>query len=211
MNASKGEEAYGAYANMELFYGRTPWYYNGDRQNGEFWVDMNETNTRWIEGGAYVGYYGLNNTGSPFYSETTPNYFYARSYGPNTYSEFDYPGIGPAYGAWYGLYIAQQGVANGNWCVQWAWDKSPDACYNDFPKKSEQLQTGLEYATTQGTGAEINGRSVGWTEWNNWTWHEGWYGAYSKAHVEYTGSPLCIVAPATGYTYGSVAFSDPGC
>jgi hypothetical protein len=95
--------------------------------------------------------------------------------------------------------------------VQWAWDKSPDACYNDFPKKSEALQTGLEYATSAGTGAEINGRSVGWTEWNNWTWHEGWYGAYAKAHPNYSGSPLCIVIPASGYTYGSVAFADPGC
>jgi hypothetical protein len=209
MNESKGEAVLGSFANMELYYGRTPWWYKGDRQNGEMWVDMNNSHTRWIEGGAYVGAH-YNPAGSS--SETTPYYFLANTYGPGTYSELDYAGTGPAYNTWYGLYLAEKvGEANGTWCAQWAWDSKPDLCWSAYRNHATELQTGLEYATSAGTGAEINGRSVGWEQWTDWSWHEGWEGAYAHAITKYDGSPLCMVAPAPGYKYGSVAFADPGC
>jgi hypothetical protein len=209
MNEAKGEAAFGAFANMELFYGRTPWYLSGDRQNGEIWVEMSPNHARWIEGGAYIGAHYTSEGSS---SERTPYYFLAASYGPGTYAEYDYPGTGPAYETWYGLYLAErEGKPNGEWCAQWAWDKVPDRCWIDFRTKSTELETGLEYATSPISGAEINGRSVGWQEWTNWTWHESWSGAYAHATPYRTGSPLCVTEPVPGHTYGSVAFAAPGC
>jgi hypothetical protein len=208
MDQEEGESVYGAQADMELYYGKTPWYYAGDRQNDELWVDMNENHTTWIEGGAYVGY-AYTAEGSS--SESTPYYFLANSYGPGTYSEFDYPGAGPAYNTWYGLYLDEPHGVNGEWCATWIWDNTPDRCWVDYRYKATELQTGLEYATEPESGAEINGRSIGWDEWTNWTWHESWSGSYKRASSGYTGSPLCINVPAPGYTYGSVAFAAPGC
>ena len=204
MDPSKGEAVYGAYANMELFYGTVPSWEEGDFETGEMWVGLGQE--RWMEGGATIGHgWSENLTGNG----TTPYYFVARSYGPKQYYEFDWYGVGPGFNNWYGLYISEQKTANGNWCTQWAWDKSPDFCWNGFQNKSTDLETGMEYATSPASGPTFNGRSVGWQEWTNWTWHAFWYGAYNKARPYYE-KPLCINAPAPGYTYGSVAFAT-GC
>jgi len=204
MSSAKGEKVFGASSNMELYYGVTPWWEAGDRQNAEMWVGLG--NDRWVEGGATVGHGYNAGTGA----ESTPMYFVARNYGPGSYWEFDWQGDGPGYYNWYRLYIAEQGTANGTWCTQWAWDSKPDFCFADFAPSSTELEAGLEYATSPASGARINGRSVGAEEWTNWTWHESWSGSYNHAQPFYE-SPLCINVPAPGYTWGSVAFSAPGC
>ncbi len=201
MNQPKGEEVYGAYANIETFYGNVPRWADGDRINNELWVSF-EGGNKWVEGGATIGNY-LN--------ATTPDYFVASEYGCNTcYWEFDYPGASPGYNSWYGLYIDEPNGANGEWCAQWAWDSKPDFCFSGLWTASDELETGMEFATKQRGGADNNGRSVGWEQWTNWTWHELWAGAYSHAEP-YVEEPLCINVPAPGFNLGSVAFAAPGC
>jgi len=201
MSQPQGEEVYGAYADIETYYGDVPRWAKGDRINDELWVSF-EGGHKWVEGGATIGN-GLD--------ATTPDYFVAREYGcGNCYWEFDYPGASPGYYNWYGLYLNEPNGATGEWCATWAWDSKPDFCFGGMWTASDELETGMEFATTQKSGANNNGRSVGWEQWNNWTWHELWAGAYNHAEP-YWEAPLCISVPAPGYALGSVAFAVPGC
>jgi hypothetical protein len=199
MNKSRGEELYGAKAEIESYYGYVPRWASGDRINNELWVAF-ENGKKWVEGGATIGN-GLN--------ATTPDYFVARDSG-SSYWEFDYPGASPGYNTWYGLYLDEPHGATGEWCATWVWDSTPDFCWTGFWTASDEVETGMEFATTQQSGADNNGRSLGWALWTNWTWHELWQGSYTHAEP-YWEEPLCINDPAPGYTWGSVAFSAPGC
>lgn len=201
MNQPKGEEVYGAEAELETYYGNVPLWKKGDFITNELWVSF-ENSASWVEGGAVIG------NGS---NESTPYYFVARQYNCNKcYYEFDYYPAGPAYNTWYTLYIDEPGGPDGEWCTTWAWDSKPDFCFAGFWKASDELTTGMEYGTTTSSGADNNGRSVGWDMWTNGTWHRSWQGAYSKAEPYYI-KPMCINAPAPGYGYGSIAFAAPGC
>jgi hypothetical protein len=200
MNEPEGEEVYGAQAELETFYGDVPRWEYGDFITNELWVAFANGN-EWIEGGAVIGN-RLN--------ATTPNYFVAREYGADKYLEFDYPGEGPGYYAWYGLYLDEPHGANGEWCATWGWETAPDYCFAGFWTASDELSTGMEFGTTTASGADNNGQSLGWALWTNWTWHEQWEGAYAKAEPSWN-PPLCISAPSPGHNYGSVAFAVPGC
>lgn len=204
MNKSLGEESYGGHAALESYSGYVPRWENGDFITNEMWVGTGEGGAKWIEGGAVIGNY-LN--------ATTPDYFVAREYGPKEFYEFDYPGASPGYNKEYGLYLDEPyGDADGTWCATWDWDSKPDFCFSGFWTASTELETGMEYATPTSSGAYNNGKSVGQTQWNNWTWHEIWAGSYNHAEP-FRIKPLCIVTPVSGYTWGSVAFSyeAPGC
>jgi hypothetical protein len=199
MDTTRGEKVYGAFSNIESYYGNVPRWASGDRINNEMWVGFGET--KWVEGGATIG---------NLLDATTPDYFVARELGGGQYWEFDYPGASPGYNTWYGLYLDEPNGPNGTWCATWAWDSKPDFCFPGFWTASAELEAGLEFATTQQSGADNNGRSVGWAQWTDGSWHETWSGAYRHAEP-YREAPLCINAPAPGYTYGSVAFAVPGC
>jgi hypothetical protein len=209
MKSQDGEYVYGAYDDIESYYGKVPLWYEGNRINNEMWVGLgSEYNTHWIEGGAMIGS-GYNE----LLGEEKIGYFVAYSY-PEHYWEYDYGAATPGYNNWYGLYLAEKvGEPNAVWCAQWKWDSTPDFCWNmngaPGGNYSIDLESGMEFATSEASGARNNGRAVPQQEWNNWTWHEFWYGSYSKAEPFYD-PPMCINAPAPGYPIGSVAFAN-GC
>ena len=194
-----GEEVRGAFDEIESFYGSVP-NYTTDFIDNEMWVTFPSKAYSWVEAGATWGY------GTP--GPETPDYFYARSYSKTNYAEAIYPSGPPMY-AWYGVYIDDPSL-NGSWCVQWQWDTTPDICFTNFPKTSKELQSGLEYATTVSSGANNNGRAVGWAQWMDGSWHREWQGAYHHAEP-FRNVPMCINTPAPGYLVGSIAFAAPGC
>lgn len=198
-------EVMGAYADESLGSGRTPnWSPEGEGgfQDAEMWVTFPAFNENaWVEAGATIGW--------P-YSETEPRYFVARSYNEKNYWEHIYTSSGPPYGSWFGYYIDEPYGQNGEWCLTWKWDTSPDYCFTGFPKSSKELQGGLEYATTTASGAEINGILLGWQQWTNGAWYENWESTWNRAFPSWN-SPMCINVPAPGHNYGSIAFSAPDC
>ncbi len=193
------EEVRGAYDEIESYYGSVP-NYTSEFIDNEMWVVFPSKSNAWVEAGATWGY------GTP--GAESPDYFYARSYSKSNYAEAIYP-TGPPMYTWYGVYIDDPSL-NGSWCVQWQWDKVPDICFTSFPKTSKELNNGLEFATTTASGADNNGRAVGWAQWMDGTWHREWAGAYNHALPSWSPG-MCINAPAPGYKYGSVAFAAPGC
>jgi hypothetical protein len=193
------EEVEGAYTEIEAYYGNVP-NYTSEFIDNEMWVAFPSKEEAWTEAGITFGY----GTGSA----TVPDYFYARSYGPKKYSEYIYPD-GPPLNNWSGVYLDEP-TAKGTWCVTWSWDHTPDICWEGFPKSSKELNSGLEFATTVSSGSDNNGRNVSWAQWMNGAWHHEWNDGTTHA-LSYREKPLCIVAPAPGYTWGSVAYSAPGC
>jgi hypothetical protein len=201
MNQSKGEEVYGAQEEISIAYGSVPnWSSEKGFLDDEMWVGLGSE--RWEEGGVSVGY--------PF-GEKTLYYFVAREYSHNQYWEYEYPGSTAPWYEWIGLYIDEPYGANGDWCYTWAWDTKPDFCWSGWPKSSTQLEAGLEFATTASSGADNNGQIVGWEQWNNWSWHREWAGAYAHAYRVAPEKPICTTVPSPGYTWGSIAFAVPGC
>ncbi len=192
------EEVKGAYGQIESYYGLVP-NYTSEFLDNEIWVVFPSLSETWVEGGVTFGY-GTGGT-------ETPAYFVAHSL-EGKYSESIYP-EGPPLNAWSGLYLDQPQTAH-TWCATWSWDSKPDYCWSGFPKSSKLLQNGLEFAATTASGADNNGRSFGWAQYMNGVWHEEWNDGTTKA-VGYREKPLCIVAPAPGYTSGSIAFAVPGC
>lgn len=68
MNPSKGEEVYGAQAELETYYANVPlWEDGADFITNELWVGF-ENSSQWVEGGAVIG------QGE---SQTSPYYFLA--------------------------------------------------------------------------------------------------------------------------------------
>lgn len=56
MKPQDGEYVYGAYDNIESYYGKVPLWYEGNRINNEMWVGLgSEYNTHWVDGGAMIG------------------------------------------------------------------------------------------------------------------------------------------------------------
>jgi hypothetical protein len=197
---TKPEEVKGAYDEIETYYANVP-NWGTEFIDNEMWVAFPQMNAEaWVEAGVTWGY----GTGSA----TAGRYFYARSYGPGKYAEAIYPS-GPPFNTWIGVYLDQPGAA-GTWCVTWAWDHSPDKCWGGFPNSSIELQNGLEFATTVESGANNNGRNSGWGQWMNGGWHHEWKGGSHHAEP-FWDKPLCINAPAPGYTWGSIAYAAPGC
>jgi hypothetical protein len=194
-----GEEVEGAYSEIEAYYGNVP-NYSTEFIDNEMWVGFPSLEEAWVEAGVTFGY----GTGSA----TVPDYFYARSYGPKKYAEYIYP-EGPPLNNWSGVYLDEP-TEKHTWCVTWSWDHTPDKCWGSFPKSSKELNNGLEFAATVASGADNNGRNLGWAQFMEGVWHHEWNDGVTKA-FGYREKPLCIVAPAPGYTYGSVAYSAPGC
>jgi hypothetical protein len=199
---TKPEELKGAYVQIEAYYGLVPNWTN-EFLDDEMWVAFPAAKaSAWVEGGVTVGY----GTG-----ETKPAYFLAESYGPHIETEYFeqiYP-EGPPYNAWSGLYWDQPG-AGGTWCATWSWDHSPDYCFTGFPHSSTDVESGLEFAATAASGADNNGRNFSWAQYMDNSWHHEWNDGVTRAQPE-REKPLCIVAPAPGYTWGSIAYSVPGC
>jgi hypothetical protein len=198
MSKAHGEEVLGAESELQTFYAKVPRWANGDRINNEMWVGLG--GNKWVEGGATIGN-GVD--------ANSPHYFVAKNVGEQ-YWEFDYPGAGPPSGAWYALYLDEPEGPNGTWCATWRWDTQPDFCWGGLPRSSTDLEAGLEFATTPEAGAENNGQSVGWALWMDKSWHKEWAATYTHA-THWVEKPLCNSAPSPGYTWGSVAFSEPGC
>jgi hypothetical protein len=186
------EEVRGAYSEIETYYAKVPNWGNEFIDN-ELWVIF--PSATWVEGGVTAGY----ETGGP----ENLRYFWAHSL-KGAYSEYIYP-EGPPYNAWAGFYIWEPNT-QGQWCVKFPWDGSPDFCYNGYPGSSRELNEGLEFATTTSSGADDNGRAIGYDQHMEDNWFYGWNSAFGARNL-----PLCIVMPAPGYTTGSIAFSAPGC
>jgi hypothetical protein len=207
MMSSPSEEVFGIYTNLLAYYGSVPFRSGYDAFiTNEEWVSFPKLNPKaWVEGGIIIG---------NAETETTPKYFWARSYNAELGSlvKFVYPGEAP-YNTKIGLYIDEPHGANGEWCITWAWDTKPDECFTHFPKSSKRVETGMEYADINSSGATNNGYSLPWDEWNNGTWHESWAGAENEAEInwEHLEKPLCVSAPISGHNKGSVAFAVPGC
>jgi hypothetical protein len=194
-------EIMGAYANIDMYYGKVP-NWGSEFLDNEMWVAFPGFNAdAWVEAGATVGW--------P-YSETEPHYFVARSYNASNYWEYIWPNAGPGYNNWFGFYIDEPYGMNGEWCLTWKWDNSPDDCFTSFPKSSKELQGGLEFATTTSSGADNNGILLGWQQWVNGAWYETWESAWNHPYAV-LNSPLCLNVPAPGHNWGSVAFAVPGC
>lgn len=196
-------EVLGGEAYILAYYGDVPNWNSGDFITNELWVDFPKMNAdAWVEGGLAIGEQ----------SATSTNYFTARSYNSSNYVEHVYP-TGPGYNTWMNLYLDQHAPwPRGTWCAVFNPGLSPEYCYAGFPGSSTELQTGLEYAANTSSGAYNNGVSVGWAQWTNGEWREEWNDPRSHAVPE-RNLPLCINVPASGYTWGSVAFSyvPPGC
>jgi len=205
MNRSKGEEVYGAHAALETYSSDVPNWELGEFIDDEMWVGLGGTGkgTKWVEGGT--------TTPGEFENAYTPDYFIAREYGYENYYEYDYKEASPGFNTVYGLYIDEPYGANGDWCAQWDWDSKPDFCFSGFQTYSTDLEAGMEYGTTSASGAYNSAKSVGQALWTNWTWHEVWAGSYNHAETVTPNKPLCISAPLSGHTWGSAAFSAPGC
>jgi hypothetical protein len=197
---TKPEEVMGAYDEIETSYGDVP-HFEMEFIDNEMWVAFPQINDEaWVEAGVTFGY----GTGS----EDVDDYFYAGSYGPKKYKEFIYP-EGPPNETWIGVYLDDPEI-NGAWCVEWKWDTKPEICWTGFSDSSIELESGLEFATTTASGADDNGRNSGWAQYMNGGWHHEWNDGVTKAEP-IRNKPLCIAAPAPGYTWGSIAYSAPGC
>ncbi len=195
------EELAGTYTAIEAYYGVVPGWASGEFITDETWVGFPQYNEyASVEGGVVIGNYE---------NETTPYYFVARTYSRYNYYEEDYFPDGPPYNAWSGLYWDQPDGA-GTWCVTWAWDSKPDFCYSGFPGDSYDVSNGMEFATTTSSGANNNGRNYAYGQWMSGAWHTEWNDGATHAYG-FRNSPLCNTAPAPGYTWGSVAYSVPGC
>jgi hypothetical protein len=198
-------EVMGAQAREEIYYGKTPnWSPSGEGgfQDDEMWVVFPGFNpSAWVEAGATIGW--------P-YSETEPRYFVARAYNSKNYWEYVWPTAGPGYYNWFGYYIDEPYGQNGDWCLTWEWDNTPDYCFTGFPKSSKELNAGLEFATTTASGADNNGILLGWSQWMDYSWHEVWESIWNTPYPV-RNKPLCINVPAIGHNNGSIAFAVPGC
>ncbi|MBA3808530.1 MAG: hypothetical protein H0X28_09090 [Solirubrobacterales bacterium] len=199
-------EVMGAYASVDIYYGQVPnWSPEGEGGflDNEVWVAFPgfSSSGAWVEAGATVGW--------P-YSGTEPRYFVARQYNSKDYWEYVWPTAGPGYNNWFSYYINEPHGKNGEWCLTWAWDKTPSNCFTSFPKSSKELNGGLEFATTTTSGANNNGLLVGWQQWTNGAWYENWESAWNHPFAA-RNKPLCLNVPAPGRHWGSVAFSVPGC
>jgi hypothetical protein len=194
-----GEELRGTKDEIEAYYGSV--YYSGfEYVDDEMWDLFTETS--WVEAGITWGE-GTVHGGSE------DNYFYAHETNPSNYIEYAYPEGAPMYD-WFGFYIDDP-EQNGHWCVTWEWDHTPDWCGGGYPKYTKWVQNGMEDAAkTEEGDADNNGRGVGWKQTLNGGWYKEWTASGSLPIARWN-SPACINVPAPGYTYGSVAFSIPGC
>lgn len=197
----KPEEVRGGYLEVQTINGYVP-NYTTEFLDNEMWVGFTQKEHSWVEGGVTVG----DGTGGA----SKPAWFLAQSYGPKSsqYFEYIYP-EGPAYSSWSGLYLWEPEL-NGTWCAMWAWDTKPDFCYSGFPHSSTDVENGLEFATTAASGAYNDGNDSTWAEWMNGTWKHEWNDGKTHAEGE-REKPLCIIAPISGYAYGSIAYSAAAC
>jgi hypothetical protein len=164
----------------------------------EMWVAFPQINgDAWVEAGATVGW--------P-YSPTVPHYFHARSYSSTNYSEYIYPSEGPGYYNWFSEYLDEPYGHNGDWCITWGWESSPAQCWGSFGKSSQELEAGLEFATTTSSGAYNATVIQGWEQWMSGTWDARWESPWNTPYAEWN-SPLCINVPAPERDLGSVAAS----
>jgi hypothetical protein len=170
----------------------------------EMWVAFPQMNSEaWVEAGATVGW--------P-YSPTEPHYFHARSYGPKKYNEAIYP-TGPGYYNWFSYYLDEPYGHNGEWCITFGWESSPNQCWANFGKSSQELQAGLEFATTTSSGAYNATVIQGWEQWMSGTWVARWESPWNHPFAV-LNSPLCLDVPAPERDWGSVAASvgaERGC
>jgi hypothetical protein len=196
---NSGEEVRGSFDELEAAYGYV-YYSNFEFIDDEMWDAF--SSTAWVEAGITWGE-GTVHGGSE------DDYFYARQYSESNYKAYVYPEGAPMHHK-FGWYLDDPEL-NGKWCLTWEWDSKPDVCWAGFPKTSKLLESGMEDAANTAEGdADNGGGAYGWMQTMNGTWHKEWQSASTHAvpHVE---SPACIVAPVSGYAYGSVGFAIPGC